>query len=371
MKLPHYLTRVTPFSKTLAFILFITLPIFGFLLGIQYQKMVEPSFVNISNITQNNSQQNNIDYLSNFVTKNWYTFRNDTFGFEFKYPRELKYEDRTGENNDPAEIPLIVYLTHVKANNGYLITVEKRMCNTVSAKRSPIEIAGKKGIRFIDEGYMNGYFFSNDNIEVELEPKTCLNILKYAQEKGRSFNEKKDRPILDELAASNREVYNHILSTFKFTASATTESSKNWKTYSNSQMGFSIRYPSSFNIDSEENGSIFFKEASKPNRILHVATTKNPRNGESRTEENPFGPPITTVQDSFLGAENIQSFFLQGYPAAKATYGTISNQPEIDKQDIDMHILEKDTLWQIEILNNETQAQVDESNKILSTFKFL
>ncbi len=38
MKLPKELTTVTPFSKALAVILFITLPFFGFYLGLLYQK---------------------------------------------------------------------------------------------------------------------------------------------------------------------------------------------------------------------------------------------------------------------------------------------------------------------------------------------
>lgn len=38
MKLPKWLTTVTPFSKTLALIIFITFPIFGFYLGRFYEQ---------------------------------------------------------------------------------------------------------------------------------------------------------------------------------------------------------------------------------------------------------------------------------------------------------------------------------------------
>ncbi len=38
MKLPKSWTTVTPFSKTLAFVLFITLPFVGFYLGMKYQQ---------------------------------------------------------------------------------------------------------------------------------------------------------------------------------------------------------------------------------------------------------------------------------------------------------------------------------------------
>ncbi len=38
MKLHRHLTTVTPFSKGLAYVLFILLPIVGFLLGVHYAK---------------------------------------------------------------------------------------------------------------------------------------------------------------------------------------------------------------------------------------------------------------------------------------------------------------------------------------------
>lgn len=39
-KFPEYLTKVTPFSKVLAAILFITLPFLGFVIGIKYQQLI-------------------------------------------------------------------------------------------------------------------------------------------------------------------------------------------------------------------------------------------------------------------------------------------------------------------------------------------
>jgi hypothetical protein len=39
MKLPKYLTTVTPFSKTLAIILFVFLPVYGFIFGMEYNQI--------------------------------------------------------------------------------------------------------------------------------------------------------------------------------------------------------------------------------------------------------------------------------------------------------------------------------------------
>lgn len=53
MKLPKSLTSVTPFSKTLAAILFITFPFLGFYLGTQYEKGINPQDSDKSSIFQN------------------------------------------------------------------------------------------------------------------------------------------------------------------------------------------------------------------------------------------------------------------------------------------------------------------------------
>lgn len=47
MPLPKELTKVTPLSKKLALIVFITLPILAFLLGMRYQRMLGDNEANI------------------------------------------------------------------------------------------------------------------------------------------------------------------------------------------------------------------------------------------------------------------------------------------------------------------------------------
>ena len=48
IKLPTFLTTVTPLSKTLAMALFIILPFAGFYLGIQYEKLVSTGSIKSS-----------------------------------------------------------------------------------------------------------------------------------------------------------------------------------------------------------------------------------------------------------------------------------------------------------------------------------
>lgn len=51
MALPKSLTTVTTFSKTLALVLFITLPILGFYFGMEYQKGITPELPPITTPT--------------------------------------------------------------------------------------------------------------------------------------------------------------------------------------------------------------------------------------------------------------------------------------------------------------------------------
>lgn len=52
MKFPQFFTTITPFSKILAMILFITFPFIGFLLGMKYQKLVDLSNQSIISSTK-------------------------------------------------------------------------------------------------------------------------------------------------------------------------------------------------------------------------------------------------------------------------------------------------------------------------------
>jgi hypothetical protein len=80
MKMPNYLVSVTPLSKILAAILFITLPFIGFYLGMQYQKKITPinnpliSTIpsSIPTLTQSNTFKYQGTHYSFEFPKDWY-----------------------------------------------------------------------------------------------------------------------------------------------------------------------------------------------------------------------------------------------------------------------------------------------------------
>lgn len=72
-------TTVTPLSKALAMIVFITLPFAAFFLGMSYGRQTLSLTQTIISPAANDVQE--VD------TSDWKTYRNEELGFEFKYPQ--------------------------------------------------------------------------------------------------------------------------------------------------------------------------------------------------------------------------------------------------------------------------------------------
>jgi len=76
-----FFTSVTPLSKFLAFILFITLPFVGFYLGIKYQKSVTPTYVPEGLTVQPSSVSPTLSPVPG-----WKMYRNEFIGLSMGYP---------------------------------------------------------------------------------------------------------------------------------------------------------------------------------------------------------------------------------------------------------------------------------------------
>lgn len=104
---PNPLTTVTPLSKTLALILFMTLPFVGFYLGMRYQGLTTtPPPSNIAPVSlppkvQLSKLSDQSTASTTDKTDNWKTYTNDKFGFEFKYPENYRLSaDQGFSDND-------------------------------------------------------------------------------------------------------------------------------------------------------------------------------------------------------------------------------------------------------------------------------
>lgn len=85
MKLPQYLTTVTPLSKFLALFLFFTLPLIGFYLGMEYQKTIVDSLSEVTPIySQKTGSSSENKLIDNEKLDVWKEFK--TTDFVFTYP---------------------------------------------------------------------------------------------------------------------------------------------------------------------------------------------------------------------------------------------------------------------------------------------
>lgn len=94
MNLPKFLTTVTSFSKILAAVIFIALPFAGFYLGYKYQQQFTQYLESRASVDQYILKNQPAATQSASIASpapngdraNWKTYRNETIGFEFKYP---------------------------------------------------------------------------------------------------------------------------------------------------------------------------------------------------------------------------------------------------------------------------------------------
>ena len=83
MKLPKSLTTVTPLSKLLAMILFILFHLMGFLLGMEYQKVLDEPKINAKEVAAIPKITPTIDAMAG-----WKTYENKDLGYTIQYPTD-------------------------------------------------------------------------------------------------------------------------------------------------------------------------------------------------------------------------------------------------------------------------------------------
>ena len=156
----------------------------------------------------------------------------------------------------------------------------------------------------------------------------------------------------------------------------------NWKTYTNTKLGFSIQYPSNLKVSQEPQpyknnlgGTTWFLSiddradgdvAGKTiGTSISVQFNDKPISGES-------GQPITKIENTVMGIENVTYFNIQNYPAVKGRQNINPDQNGVAQETIlFVHVLQGKLLWSITgDIKSTKDAEINKVNQILSTFKF-
>jgi hypothetical protein len=248
MKLPKELTTVTPTSKITAAIVFVTLPFIAFFLGIQYQTIItrNPS----GNLTPSSSKSS-----AENQTSDWKTYVNNEFKYSVKYPSNWVARDITNESvatgldstgNNTFEPLNEVYKRVMKENVDSISSFIDSNDEEKILPKKPgefyiggiilhVEENGKLDLTKGEKIKVSGV----DAVSVQsFNPRLEVNTIKVSFEKdGNVFT------LSNSFTGYGSEYFDQILSTFKFLDENETIDTSNWKTYTNTQLNFSFKYP--------------------------------------------------------------------------------------------------------------------------------
>jgi hypothetical protein len=165
--------------------------------------------------------------------KDWETYKSEEYGFQVSYPGGWNYKNYSqGVYFFPADINIKDASSGLISINAYVIdqTIEQFINNSESGydyykKAEDVEIAGIIGKKQVNPPAP----IPSERI-VFKKDKTIYTIsvvLDKSLEEKYSLDQKK-------------EIFNRIVSTFKFTETADTAG---WKTYKNKEYGFEFKYP--------------------------------------------------------------------------------------------------------------------------------
>lgn len=227
MKLPKFLTTVTPFSKLMALSLFVTLPVLAFYYGMAYQKQEDSINTYIEPLLLRPTDA--ISTQSNEAV--WKSYKDNDLGFTVKYPAnwEVKTEVMTQQNNE-YKIKFLEQnsnLWHgeftITITGGQNIDTDKWAASYfrplgVNPTTNLAKLQGKTTVDNNDAYKFLVFAFDRHETEIGLIRNDKLYIFTFTEETPND-------PNLEE----HKKIYNKILSTFHFSERAITPTQTEFK----------------------------------------------------------------------------------------------------------------------------------------------
>jgi len=172
-------------------------------------------------------------------TADWVTYKNEEYGFEFKYPKEFAENKfcMARETEGGIEVGRFIYIS-IEDSKGlnlseYIDSVFPKEFNIESKEN--ITVGGEEAVKII-------YSFSGPGAYGE-----AVFLLKDKKAYLFEFAYGNNPCVAHKLGIDEFDAFEYIISTFKFLE----EETANWKTYRNEKYGFEIKYPSDVNVQDE------------------------------------------------------------------------------------------------------------------------
>lgn len=220
MALPKELTTVTSFSKLMAAILFIILPFIGFLLGVRYQQHVDLLERQLAETAISNVKRHPTPTPDS--TTNWKKYVNYKYGFKLNYPSNWMEE----EINREGLLFSIGFKPNPKSNMPTPINYVPVITISINQSSLNLDALIRKGSCHTNDScipYSEVVDLTIDNLSAKrVSPPDVLPSDRIFLKKGNLlyvFTVTLDKSYLNDYdltVEKKREIFNQILSTFKF-----------------------------------------------------------------------------------------------------------------------------------------------------------
>lgn len=279
-------------------------------------------------------------------TADWRTYTSPGFGYSFNYPstytlQEIGTDVRVYETSDTSSGQYIVSFHGQKSHTTLDSIIKEETASSTLTEAMPTMINDLSAYEGVIQGMVSWYgvFVQNES--------DVIRIGFGSTDKG---SLQKDR-------ASLTSIQKSILSTFKFTNGSSVSLVGDWKTYTNNSLGFSIKYPSNWKIDSARSD----RTMSGSDVVFNVGIP-----------ESHEGITVNTSNVSSLDewAEQAKKNLVLDGAYQGTSYLTVDGQPAVRIDTTEFGGKMVAVLFNGKLYRFDTQGQMIE-NGMLSTFKFI
>lgn len=299
-------------------------------------------------------------------TADWKNYRNEKYGYEIKYPAGTKLSDIdvSGGREIFMQLPYFSGKTNLIDKVLHIRTVISEFNYGVEQPAFCASNAGTSNIT------INGIKFAKNDVSNDFSGTQGASVaIEYCAMKGNKafklvsqLNYDRYSQLSKFDAEKESEIFNQILSTFRFTEK---DETADWKTYNSDKYDYEVKYPKDWALDEVKKESVTLN--SSENEKLLKKIDNGEVYGEGYMRDITIFYYDRTTFDEFAKKELISSFTrinFAGQSAYEAIMGHFGAYYSI--------LIEKNNhLYIIQFGNRDEKSKLTKTDdQILSTFKF-